>query len=752
MYKKYNIGELVELKKEIILLKVQELTLHFFLGNDNFDLIDRSKIEIGDNVVIEIDNYQYSQKNIIKVVNVFPKKEFDLTLFQSYYEEMKYYIGFYEISINQVIEKYEKVNTYLNIFDWFIKDSMLVNNTTTKVAKFFFNNGLSFNVFKTFLFKDKNNQDLSNINKKIKSIKDVLIVNLFNFLENENIYFEKEEFINDLYDIIRSISYQFEPVELNAIFLILNILSSNIRKNITYLSRKSFIKLMDNIDESIKEDVLSYCIDNNHIIIIDKEKFYLNIYYKFELNLSNFFKELIYINNNSDYLKSNKKLGLINELNINYIADKNSLNLKQKEALEAFIKNNILIINGGAGTGKTTLIKSIIDLLEIEGPKFKVALTSLSAMATNNIKQKFDKLNSGVMIKNIYKLLKSRGLSNFEFNESSKLEIDVLIIDECSMINLWLFYSLIRAIDLNTTKIILVGDKNQLPPIGIGNVFEDLIDSKVIPTVTLLDNERHKLSNNIITCANKIIVNKDELDEEYFNKIINEEVEGIEFHFDLEESEVLNKIVEEHENCNFLDLKSKEVQVISNLNTFKKNKIFSCENLNNKLKPLICKNYNDNLIYSLFEKILITKNLYSIKTGANFDLFNGQIGYIKEIKPYYNSIYTHEIVISLEQGDINTLYSKTKQLFFKEKDQELFLTSAFAISLHKMQGNEFNKVIYILSGINSIDNFVTKRSLYTGFTRAKEKIIIIGKKEDFFKILKNEYKKGNGNFLELLKK
>ncbi|QBQ07847.1 exodeoxyribonuclease V alpha subunit [Spiroplasma gladiatoris] len=439
--------------------------------------------------------------------------------------------------------------------------------------------------------------------------------------------------------------------------------------------------------------------------------------------------------------------------------DINNLTIEQLDSIKKCFENRISIITGKAGTGKTKLIDTIIKISNNVNPNIKIGLTALSGMATKNISNSL-KLNlNNVETINIHKLLDGNGIRRFRYNETILLNKDIIIVDECSMIDLRMFYHLFQAISTKIEKIILVGDSNQLPPISTGIVFEDLIESNIISTSKLTKNFRQNENEDLLRFANDIIENNNTYTKEDFLKIIEEnKIKGINFLFnkntdDLKEFLVSEYLTSSYENCNL-----KNLQIISNINTEEKDYFYSTKTINNFLKRRLCNHDLDLNEYYFKQRVLFTRNKFKKDTYLKFDIFNGDIGYICSIKDikseykYLNKIYKKEVKILIDNNFIECYLSKDDRFYLKNKlNIEIKIECGFCVSVHKLQGGEYKKIIYIASGSNRPSNFHTKRTVYTALTRAKEEIIICGNKDVFLTQLTNDFVKPKTSLVEFLK-
>lgn len=384
----------------------------------------------------------------------------------------------------------------------------------------------------------------------------------------------------------------------------------------------------------------------------------------------------------------------------------------QKEAILGAFENGIEIITGGPGTGKTTIIKCIIEIYENNG--MKVLLAAPTGRAAKRMSE-----STGKKAKTIHRLLEMGVSYNensfFGKDEGEPLKGDVIIIDEASMIDIMLMNSLLKAIKLGT-RLIIVGDADQLPSVGPGNVLRDLINSKFIKVVRLKDIFRQGKESMIITNAHRI--NSGELP--YLNK------KGGDFFFDNRESneEILETILDlVNRRLPLFNYKWDKIRDIQVLSPTRKG-ILGVDNLNNELQCILnppSKDKNERKLKdSLFregDKVMQIKNNYSLKwnrisgygDNEGVGVFNGDMGFIESINE--------------ENKTITVIFDDERKVVYDNLYIEE-LELAYAITIHKSQGSEF-KVIITPTFMGSA--FLMNRNiLYTGITRAKELVVVVG--------------------------
>lgn len=403
---------------------------------------------------------------------------------------------------------------------------------------------------------------------------------------------------------------------------------------------------------------------------------------------------------------------------INQFEKNNSIKFadSQKEAIKGAFINGIEIITGGPGTGKTTIIKAIIEIYEGAGKK--VLLAAPTGRAAKRMSE-----STGRESKTIHRLLEM-GVSDdgedrsfFNKGESEPLEGDVIIIDEASMIDVLLMYNLLKAIKLGT-RIIIVGDVDQLPSVGAGNVLNDLIESEFIKVFRLGEIFRQGKESMIVTNAH--LINDGKM------PILNRK-DG-DFFFDGKEdtTETL-KTVLSLINTRLTKFNSKwdKIRDMQVLTPTRKGEL-GVQNLNNEIQKMLnpASKYKKekvvrDIIFREGDKIMQTKNNYELKWKRIYGIgedegegvFNGDMGFIRSISDDYKTI----VVIFDEEREV---------IYDNISSEELEL--AYAITIHKSQGSEF-KVVIIPSFMGP-PLLLNRNLLYTGITRAREMVVITGKK------------------------
>ena len=513
----------------------------------------------------------------------------------------------------------------------------------------------------------------------------------------------------DIYKLIEDINeIYFKKIDVIA-------LKNGVKKDALIRVKASLLYIMDEVSNTyghsyyFREELLNYlprvlgvnictelfdeCINklvDDLKIIIKEDRFYLREMYESETLIVKRFRLL---NSNKEII--DKRLdSMILELEDFFDIKYNSCQL---DAIKKSYMKDFLIITGGPGTGKTTIMKGIVELyrlmekLSYEKLNDKIALLAPTGRAAKRMSEA-----TGMPASTIHRYLKwSRDTNKFQVNEYNRSKVEFVIIDEASMIDTYLMASLLKGISSNC-KVILVGDDHQLPSVGPGQVLHDLIESHALQVVELTELYRQGIDSNIISLAYDIrnqSVNKD-----IFN--VEDDLTFIE----CRDNEVIPNICE---ICNtYKDLNYKKFQILApmykglnGIDAINKNvqDIFNSKSRTKKEKVIGEFNFRED------DKVIQLTNM------PDDNVYNGDIGIIDRIQSSPKS----EIHIDFDGNLVK--YTPANFINFK---------SAYSISIHKAQGSEFDVVVIPI--VNAYNKMLYQKLIYTGVTRAKKKLYIVG--------------------------
>lgn len=460
---------------------------------------------------------------------------------------------------------------------------------------------------------------------------------------------------------------------------------------------------------------------------------YLEAFYMTEQNITN---KIITLNN----AKNMKHIKNIED-ELQKVESHSSIKLsdKQKEAVLAVNENNVSIITGGPGTGKTTIIKTIIDIYKSKGNKVvlcaptgraakRMTDTTGEEASTLHRLLEIGKFDEDIFLKNKYEY------------QGTPIDADVIIIDETSMVDMFLMNYLLSSI-YQGTKLILVGDSDQLPSVGPGSVLKDIINSERIVTIHLDKVFRQAAKSKIVVNAHRVnegigFITKDEVEEDskedFF--MINE----------ANQDKCLREILslctgrlqtygdyDFFQNIQVLTPTKKGMLGTRELNMYLQ-KALNPENSFKKQKQI------NGVIYRVGDRIMQVKNNYDIywerhlgKQESGSGIFNGEMGTIKDIN-------NQEKIIEIKFDD-----DKIAWYEFSDIEQ---IEHSYSITIHKAQGSEFDVVIMVMPRTAPI--LLTRNLLYTGITRAKELLVVIGAKQTIDFMIQNMDSKKRNTGLE----
>lgn len=459
----------------------------------------------------------------------------------------------------------------------------------------------------------------------------------------------------------------------------------------------------------IEEPKIIMTIDH---LIIEKEiikegtdKIYLPPFYYSECGIVRRLKQIIESNRHKKVVSSEKFIEEI-ERSKDITYDK-----VQKEAIKKAEVSKVMILTGGPGTGKTTTIHGIIELFKRSN--MDVILAAPTGRAAKRLSEA-----TGMKAKTIHRLLEYKPPEGYKRNEDNPLQGDVLIVDEASMIDVLLMYHLLKAVPEHMI-IVIVGDIDQLPSVGPGNILQDIIASEVIPTIKLERIFRQARGSKIITNAHKI------------NKGENPDLSGgtnSNFFFISEENadKVIDTIVKlcTKRLPNYYKVDPiKDIQVLTPMQRTET----GAANLNTILQSALNKNTlslkKGAIEYRLHDKVMQVRNNY------DKEVFNGDVGFVSAI-----NVEDQTLRVNFDDKEV-----EYEQLELDE------LVLAYATTIHKAQGSEYPIVIIPITFSHYV--MLQRNLLYTGITRAKKVVVLVGNKSAIYEAVRNNKVKDRNTLL-----
>lgn len=490
----------------------------------------------------------------------------------------------------------------------------------------------------------------------------------------------------------------------------------------TYLPKELLTRraceLLEVDADAVEKHYMDMTIDRKLVMkqTEDQVQIYASTFYYMELNVAVMLREL-----NVKYDFSETAV----EQRIRKIEELSDLKLDEMQhiAVVEAVRSGLLVITGGPGTGKTTTINTIIQFFESEG--MDISLAAPTGRAAKRMSE-----TTGYEAKTIHRLLELSGgmdeHAGFERNEQNPLETDVLIIDEMSMVDITLIHNLLKAV-VAGTRVILVGDVNQLPSVGPGCMLKDIIDSHACNVVRLNRIFRQASESDIIVNAHKInrgepVVLDNKSRDFFFLKRYDANV-IISICIQLIQQKLPKYVNAEPFDIQVLTPMRKGLLGVERLNTI----------LQQYLNPPDAKkaeHEHGQTIFRVGDKVMQIKNnyqaewevrsRYNIPIEKGLGVFNGDMGLVREI-----NTFSETLTVEYEEG-------RMVEYPFKELDQ---LELAYAITIHKSQGSEYPAVIIpLLTGPRMLMN---RNLLYTAVTRARKCVTLVGDEKAFYNMEAN---------------
>lgn len=491
-----------------------------------------------------------------------------------------------------------------------------------------------------------------------------------------------------------------------------------IKQGHTYLSNDYIIdvtqQILSNkqqgeaIEQQQLEDVLQILSEESKLILDNHRVAIPSLYYSELKSVQNLYRIQTYKNK----LKEIEQSDL--QLHIGEIEDSNNVNYapSQKEALQTAINSKIMLLTGGPGTGKTTVIKGIVELYaeihslslnysDYQEDDYPVVLAAPTGRASKRLQE-----STGLEAMTIHRLIGWNQDTQPEDILDNKIKAKLIIIDEMSMVDTWLFHQFLSAVPLDA-QVVFVGDEDQLPSVGPGQVFKDLIDSKAIPRVNLTEVYRQQDGSSIIDLAHRMKHGEPiDISQRYHDRsFINCGVEQI--------PSVVEKVVSSAVNKGY-DMS--DIQVLAPM--YKGSA--GIKRLNQVLQDILNPKEDDTREIE-FGDIKFRKGdkVLQLVNRPNDNIFNGDIGVIVGIFwAKENALNKDVLVVDFEGNEIT----------FTRQDL-LELTHAYCTSIHKSQGSEFP--IVIMPIVKQYFRMLQRPILYTGLTRAKQSLVLLGDPKAF---------------------
>lgn len=485
-----------------------------------------------------------------------------------------------------------------------------------------------------------------------------------------------------------------------------------IKQGHTYLPINVVIDLTVDVlnyqDEEVIEpekldEMLQYLNEEKRLIIDNEQVAIPSLYYSEIKSVQNLFRIKTHTNKLTEIEQSDL------QMHIGEIEDANQVNYaaSQKEALQTAINSKVMLLTGGPGTGKTTVIKGIVELYaEIHGlsldyddyvnDDYPVVLAAPTGRASKRLQE-----STGLEAMTIHRLIGWNQDTKPEDILENEINARLIIIDEMSMVDTWLFHQFLSAVPLDA-QLIFVGDEDQLPSVGPGQVFKDLIESKAIPRVNLTEVYRQQDGSSIIELAHRMkLGQKIDITQRFHDRsFINCQANQI--------PTVVEKVVTSAVNKGYT---MADIQVLAPM--YKGNA--GIKRLNQVLQDILNPKKKDtreiefgDVVFRKGDKVLQLVN------RPNDNIFNGDIGVIVGIFwAKENALNKDVLVVDFEGNEIT---------FTKQDMMEL--THAYCTSIHKSQGSEFP--IVIMPIVKQYFRMLQRPILYTGLTRAKTSLVLLG--------------------------
>ncbi|WP_338954416.1 AAA family ATPase [Spiroplasma endosymbiont of Polydrusus cervinus] len=435
-----------------------------------------------------------------------------------------------------------------------------------------------------------------------------------------------------------------------------------------------------------------------NLLIFKNDKIYVTEVYHSEINIAAMLAGLNTTDQYDDQKLTAELAMLTNKKQITY-------NMQQTKAIKDAVYANFLVIIGGPGTGKTTVVDGIVSLLKKVYYQSEIVLAAPTGKAAKRLREK-----TRQRALTIHKLLKYDALKNqFFYNENNPLENDILILDEVSMVDSLLLAQIAKA-SLNLRKLILIGDPNQLPSVACGDLLRDIIQSDAFNVVKLDEVYRQEAGNDILELS--YAIEQDNFEYNLFDK------KDVTFVAETDPQELLKTVGDLYQKLN--DEQQEDynaVQVIAPMY----NGPVGINTLNTYLQDRLNRSYGQKEIKIGHRLFRVNDKVMQLKNRPELEIYNGDVGVIIDIRKGKN---LNDILLV----KYDHVIEYNKELYYD-------ITLAYACSVHKLQGSEYNNIIFVIT--RSFWIMLKRNLIYTAITRAKTNLHLIGEPTAFLQGVNN---------------
>lgn len=458
--------------------------------------------------------------------------------------------------------------------------------------------------------------------------------------------------------------------------------------------KKVFFKIIFNTDDEVFDSYLETLIEDRRIVLEE------NRYYEADLYDAEVFTAQ-YIQKLNQWPKEDYDQSMVESLLRQFETENGIMYSKrQKEVIDYFLKFPVTILTGGPGTGKTTIVNAVLKIYKQLYPEEKIGLLAPTGRAAKRLTEL-----TGIEACTIHRELKWDLHSNvFAVNERNPLDNDILIVDEFSMVDCLLLYHLLKA-SAKCHKVLFIGDHHQLPSVAPGRILKDMIDCQAIHIIELDEIYRQSRDSGIISLAHDII-------HQQMDMSIFERYKDIHF-FHCTNIEVVQNVVTIVKKAISEGFTMNDIQVLAPMYQG----IAGIDNLNIALQEVFNPSHGQDE-YRIGRKVFrVHDKILQLKNRPEDDIYNGDIGVLIAICLKDGFEYLQDTLIVDFDG---CLVEYTPQDFFT-------ITHAYCMSIHKSQGNEFK--IVIMAVLNDYRIMLKRNLIYTGLTRAKRSLFILGSQQ-----------------------